>query len=258
MASEQEIEEIYANWYRVIGKKVLGKSFSVSTVPQFSAVSDWDQVYEDLSGLEEDEIIVIDSVSQLGYTRGVIQRIIEKIRTAGARAFFITQYTKDGEMLGPNELRHLVDVVCEIPSDDLGLRRLAVSKNRFGPLFAQYFSIGDNGIQDQEFLFCYSVEGSSGNYRLAMYPSGNTKFSSIFEELEEKGVGPIKGWACAAIRSSLYENGYGEPPDLIERQRFAAAHGLKWMSPQKARDLVEGKETLLDKELTEPEPETKK
>jgi len=172
---------------------------------------------------------------------------INRIQAARARGIFIAQYTKDGDVLGPNQLRHLVDVLADIPDDMTGLRRLSIRKNRFGNVFSHYFSLDEKGVVEQPFPYCYSIEGSAGNYDLHLYPTSGAKLRGIFEDLEEHGV-RMMGCASSAIRCNLYDNGYAEPPDVEARKQFAERHGLTWITPVQAIELIQShaQETLPD------------
>jgi|GEM_PF-4855591 len=235
MSSEQEVEEVASIWFRVNQDR--GK------VPVMSSCTSWQELEEELNELGPGDIGVVDSISQLASGPGtayILRRAVHRIRAVGAMAVFIAQYTKDGDMLGPNELRHLVDVVSSIPDDPTGLRRLSVSKNRFGNLFSTYFSLGEHGVLPQEFRWAYSVEGPPGRYSLHLYPMGGAKFTGILEALENAGH-KISAVACAAVASSLYDMGFVEPDDVFWRKRFAEDHGLSWIDPPTAWKMIEEK-----------------
>jgi energy-coupling factor transporter ATP-binding protein EcfA2 len=230
-SSEQEVEEVAAIWYRVNPDE---KS------PMLSSCTSWEELEDDLLGLGDGDLGIIDSISQLANgpgTSNIMRRSIARIRSVGAMAIFVTQYTKDGDMFGPNELRHLVDVVASIPDDPTGLRRLAVSKNRFGNLFSTYFSLTGKGVKEQEFKWAYSVEGPPGRYSLLLYPMSGGKFSGILEVLERAGK-RVEGVASAAVASNIYRSGFVEPDDAEWRRLFAEEHGLKWLGPEEANEIL--------------------
>lgn len=235
-SSEQENEEVAAIWYRV--HKDL-------PAPILSTCTSWEELEDDLMTLGEGELGLVDSISQLASgptTPLILKRAVKQIREKGALAIFITQYTKNGEMLGPNELRHMVDVVATIPDDPFGLRRLSVEKNRFGALFTQYFSLGEEGVKEQSFRWAYSVEGPPGRYSLHLYPMAGAKWSGIFAALERANV-TVEASASAAVASSIYRTGFVEPDDVEWRMKFAEDHGLQWIGPGRALELlVESKE----------------
>lgn len=245
--SEQEPEKVAQAWYRVRND---GKP------PLISSCTSWDDLEEDLIGLEEGELVVVDSVSQLAMpeeTRRIVAKVIGKIRKARARGIFICQFTKSGEMLGPNELRHLVDAVGDIPNDPTGLRRLGFSKNRYGSLSATYFRLGSEGVSVETFPYAYSVEGSAGKYRLHLYPSSGAKLSGILETLDDAGLA-LEGMASAAIACRGYRHGFATTPDNGERQAFAERHGLRWVTPQIARELLEEAGIDLDRLKKKSQP----
>ncbi len=236
-SSEQEVEQVAATWWRVNPD---------AGPPRLSSCATWGELEEDLAELGAGEIGIVDSISQLASGAGaaeILRKSVRRIRRVGAMAIFIAQYTKDGDMLGPNELRHLVDVVAAIPDDPTGMRRVAVSKNRFGALFSTYFSIGERGVERQEFRWAYSVEGPPGRYSLHLYPMGGAKLTGILEVLEKAGKKVKGSVASAAVASSLYEMGFVEPDDVEWRKKFAKDHGLSWIGPQEAWEmLAEGDE----------------
>lgn len=233
MSSEQENQQVSSTWYRVCAEK---------EVPIISTVHSVEELNEDLHQLQEGELAVMDSVSQLqaGPQSGkILEASIEHIRKVGARAIFIAQFTKDGDMLGPNMLAHLVDAYLTIPDDPTGMRRLSAIKNRFGDLFTTYFSLGNNGVIPQHFKYAYSVEGSAGNYHLHMFPMGGAKMAGIYSAIKEVGGMDIMGTASAAIECSAYPNGFAEPDDCERRRRFAEDHGLRWITPEEAGSAIE-------------------
>jgi len=233
--SEQQVEMAHRTWVRVVKQHEPSAS-----VPLFSAIGSWIDLEEDLIGIQEGELVIVDSISQLALsheTVGVVKKVVEKIQEARARAIFIAQHTKDGDMLGPNQLRHLVDVVADIPPDNAGIRRLSISKNRFGGLFAQYFALEDSGVTHPDFPYAYSVEGPTGNYSLHLYPNRGAKLAGIFKDLDDKGL-RISESASAAIRCNLYEEGYAEPVDASQRKKFAELHGLTWIDPITANNMI--------------------
>jgi hypothetical protein len=236
LSSEQELEKVQQNWWRVVGNHEEN-----AKIPLLSSISSWDQLEEDLIDLDEDDVVVVDSISQLAaphHAAAIVARVIERIRVARARAFFIAQFTKDGDMLGPNELRHLVDVVGKIPDDPTGLRRLSIEKNRYGSPFSQYFGLDAHGVTNQNFPYCYTVEGSANKFRLHLYPmTGGPKLTGIFDDFAEQGI-RVLGCASAAIKCGLYPGGYAEPPDVEWRKRFAQAHGLTWIDAAAAREIL--------------------
>jgi len=234
--SEQEIDKVHEDWWRIVGQHERDP-----LTPTFTMIYTWEQLQEDVADIEENDILVVDSISQLTTSSrsvDVVRDVVEKVRFEGAIAIFIAQYTKDGDMLGPNMLRHLVDVVAEIPDDGHGMRRLAVYKNRYGSTFSNYFVINDKGVHEASFPYAYSVEGNPGRYSLHMYPLSGSKYSSMYDILVDKGV-RINRVASCAIASSLYADGFAEPPDVDERRRFALRHGLLWLDPETFHEICD-------------------
>jgi hypothetical protein len=233
ISTEQEIEEVAHSWYRIMGD-------SGEQTPLITNCYTWEQLREDLLGLDKGSRVIVDSISQFATgseSTEILQGIIESVREAGAIAWFIAQHTKDGSMLGPNMLAHMVDVVSKIPDDNLGMRRLIAEKNRFGSLFSTYFRLTGRGVEEQDFIYAYTVEGSVGNYRLHMYPMGGAKLGGVFDELVKNGV-LIEGLASAAIKCAGYKSGFAEPEDIEMRRQFAIDHGLEWISPEQANQKI--------------------
>jgi hypothetical protein len=232
ISTEQELEEVSHAWYRIMGDD--------APVPLMTNCYTWEQLQEDLLTLKRGDRVIVDSVSQFSTgpeSSEIVKEIIEQVRKAGALAWFIAQFTKGGDMLGPNMLNHMVDVVCTIPDDNLGMRRLTASKNRFGSLFARYFALTGEGVTEQSFDYAYTVEGSVGNYSLHLYPLGGAKLSGIFDDLADKGL-KLEGLASAALRCDGYETGFAEPSDIEMRRAFAEEHGLTWITPDQAQERI--------------------
>jgi hypothetical protein len=230
LTSEQHPEKVGHLYYRL--------NRPTSQPPLLSSISSWEQLAEDLIGLTEHDLVIVDSISQLAephMSGRIVGECVQLIQKSSARAWFISQFTKDGNMLGPNELNHLVDVVAKIPDDKLGMRRLILEKNRFGRLSSTYFAIDDSGIVKPRFAHAYSVEGPAGNYSLNLYPiKRGAIWNGIFAQLDEAGVGPLEGFASCAMASRIYRTGFVEPDDVNMRKRFAQDHGLEWIAPQRA------------------------
>ena len=244
ISTEQEIQEVGHAWYRIMGEE--------ASVPLMSNCWSWEQLQEDLLVLQKGDRVIVDSVSQFATgpkSQEVVKAIIEHVRKTGAVAWFIAQFTKDGDMLGPNMLNHMVDVVCQIPDDNLGMRRLTASKNRFGGLFARYFALTGEGVTEQDFEYAYSVEGSAGNYSLHLFPLGGAKLNGIFTKMTEAGL-LLEGLASAGIQCQGYKDGFAQPSDTEMRKQFAEEHGLTWISPTQAKENIKA---LLKKQGTTQE-----
>jgi hypothetical protein len=246
LTSEQQPEKVGQMFYRVNPED--------TPPPMISSVSSWDQLDEDLVGLTPEDTVVVDSISQLAsshQTPAMAKRCIQTVQRARARLWFVAQFTKAGDMFGPNELNHLVDVVSTIPDDYYGMRRLVTEKNRFGPLSAAYFDISDAGIIQPGFDFAYSIEGPAGNHSLQMYPiTKGALYNGMLEMLVEAGIGPLDGLACCGIPCRSYRGGFATPPDVHMRRRFAEQHGLEWITPEQANEWLMDPERARN-ELTE-------
>lgn len=247
ITSEQVHSEVRDTWYRLFPKE---------HAPEIHVAENWLELDEDIEDLDEGDTYIVDSVSQLGSifeSPKVIKRVIEHTQTRRAKGFFVLQYNKDGQPLGPNQLLHLVDVVCTIDIESTGLRRLTSTKNRFGGLTTQYFKIDEKGqLADQKFRWAYSVEGNSGDYKLHLFPMKGSKLADLLVAMEDAGV-QAGGIACAALASSIYAHGFVEPEDAESRKIFAEAHGLKWIAPEEATEMIV--EARKAKKLMETEEE---
>jgi len=233
ISTEQELREVAHSWYRIGDKEAL--------VPLMSSCRSWEELEDDLLQLGPGDRVIVDSISQLASgpeASRIVKNIIEHIRRVGAMAWFIAQFTKQGDMLGPNMLNHMVDVVCKIPDDNLGMRRLSASKNRFGELFAQYFALTGNGVEKQAFDYAYTVEGSAGNYSLHLYPMNGAKLGGVFDQFLDSGIGGLEGLASAAIKCAGYKTGFAEPSDIAMRRKFAEDHELTWITPEEAQQRI--------------------
>ncbi len=224
--SEQEPEEVAQTYYRVNGQD--------APRPRIYQCRSWDAADKHLTGIEEDDLVVIDSVSEFGSTDEVMQvayRLVERTRKSRARLVLIGQFVKDGTFKGANALPHLVDVVVEIPNDTrTGMRQIVVKKDRGGTSKGRYFRLGPHGPEEERLPYAYSVEGSAGNYWLHLYPFPGAKLAGPLSELERAGVCGLEGHACAGIASSVYKTGFAEPSDVESRRRYAEENGLKWLT----------------------------
>jgi len=239
-SSEQEPEEVAATFYRIHGTE--------AEPPVISSCYSWEHLEEDLLGIGKDDLVVVDSISQLAmhhHTGEICRGVIEHVRRSKARAIFIAQFTKGGEMLGPNELSHLVDVVCKIPNDSTGMRRILIEKDRNGASLGSYFTLGARGPEKLDFEYAYSVEGGAGQYRLHLYPFPGAKLSGPLDLLTDQGV-PIAGCATAGVVCTAYAHGIAQLPDHLNRKRFSEDHGLTWLSPPDIQNLID--EAKVDQE----------
>lgn len=235
ISSEQEVEQIKDAWYRTHGPH--------SDPPNVAYAYSWEDLFQELLGLQVGEIVVVDSITQLGASTSdvntIVKSCIEAIRKSQAIGIFIAQYTKDGTVAGPNMLGHMVDAVAEILRGKDGLRRFVWGKNRFGDEPVTYFKITGKGIEPQDWPYAYSVEGPAGNYQLVTYPaSSKQKYDGLFRFMEDEHLRLARGsLASAAVINRIYDQGYAEPVDAGERRRFAEANGLDWLHPTHVFDL---------------------
>ena len=236
ISSEQEVEQIKDSWYRTHGKE--------AEPPNVAYVYTWEDLLEELIGVQEKEIVVVDSITQLGASTHdanvIVKGCIEAIRRGQSIGVFIAQYTKDGSVAGPNMLGHMVDGVARILRGKDGLRRFTWDKNRMGDEVVTYFTITDRGIERQSWPYAYSVEGPAGAYELRIYPSkGTTHYAGLLDLIKDQGARlPELGVATAAIVSSIYPGGYAEPVDILERKKFAQENGLTWLEPEEVFELL--------------------
>ncbi len=232
-SSEQQPDQVAATWDRIHQGN--------EAFPLITSCTTLEELQEDLINLSEGDIGIVDSISQLAghHSEAVMKDAIERARQNGYILVFIAQYTKDGGMLGPNSLNHMVDVCAEIPVDKRsGLRRLTTNKNRFGNLSQTYFRLGPHGPEEQMFMEgVYTVEGSPGNYDLVLYGARGAEFTGIFDQFAKIGI-PADGFASAAFESRVYKAGFAQPGDWRDRKRFAEKHGLKWLEPMDAMNRI--------------------
>lgn len=233
LTSEQQAQAVARTWYRLHGEG--------APRPRISHCYSWDDLLLDIEGIEKGEIIVVDSVSQLAtghQVAGIVKAVIEVVRQAGAYAFFITQFNKEGSPLGPNELGHLVDLTAEIPQDKkMGMRRLVIPKDRNGIAHERYFRLGAKGPEPEKFEYAYSVEGPAGNYRLHMYPLGGAIYDGILDALAGIHYN-LEGKASCGVACPAYSSGYAQPSDVDQRRKFAEREGLEWITPEEANAIL--------------------
>lgn len=179
-------------------------------------------------------LFVLDSLTQIGgWTEqaSVLHQITEWARSGPHRwGIVVLQINSRGEAAGLLELPHMVDAKLGVTVDDVGgLRTLAASKNRHGPLFSRLFGLGAGGVEQLGALAdaaSYSVEGSPGAYYLHPWPLPGARWAGLLDKRK-----PPTGYASAAILAPSYARGVLEPADVTERRAYAEAHGLAWLEP---------------------------
>lgn len=232
LISEQEPEEVAATYYRVNGDD--------APRPLLRSIDSWEDIEEGMLSLQEGELAVIDSVSQIGTHQEaatIVRQTISIVRRRRAHAIFICQFNAAGQPLGANELQHAVDVVALIPNDPGGMRSLQVVKDRNGECFSTYFRLTGKGPVEETFDYAYSVEGPVSNYHLHLYPMPGAKQAGALDVMLQLGE-QLHGFASAAIQCSGYKNGFGQPSDVLDRKRFAERHGLTWLDLDDVHDLA--------------------
>ena len=201
-------------------------------MPQICAVDSVDDVAEALHQAQEGPL-VIDSLSAFGMKEGLIiaHLLIQWSKERNARGLAIMQINSQGQTAGYMELPHLFDAIINLSPDPWGVRAFRIEKSRWSPLEGAYWHFDKEGrVAKPEFTASYSVEGSPGNYWLHPFPLKGSKWSGLLSLMEAGGE--LKpGIATAAVRASYMDEGFIQPMDVEERQRFAIRNGLEWISP---------------------------
>lgn len=176
---------------------------------------------------------VVDSLTQLGGWDEQA-RILDAIRLAckahAVTAVLIQQVNARGAGAGLTEIRHMVDQIAYCESAEGGLRRLGIEKNREGPVGSRYYSL-DAALTVPTFPAAYSVEGDPGSYGLHPFPLPGARWAGILAACKPGIL--LDGIASAGIMAPCYRNGILYPADVLARQAFAEAHGLRWIDSPK-------------------------
>ena len=184
--------------------------------------------------------IVLDSLTAFGLREAlmVAHLLVKWAQRHNDRALAIIQLNKDGQAAGYMEIPHLFDAIINVSPDPWGVRAFRVTKSRWSPLDAIYWTFDDEGkLNIPTFPAAYSMEGGPGEYWLHPYPLKGAKWTGLFEALE--AVGELKPQtASAAIVAGYMPGGFYEPMDASERRRFAEQNGLNWMSAREAALLI--------------------
>ncbi len=199
------------------------------------------------------DVTVLDSTTPLGIQGAVeiMQQVIQDGLQTGRRYLLINQQNKASEIYGAIKLAFMPDVVVDIDVDLFGRRRLNVTKNRHGPPSTTYFEMTRTGkiCQPDFSAIAHSVEGSANN--LSLMPYGlqkGARWAGMFKVLDGLDLLPqLAGYAAAACPAPT-PTGFIEPPDVSARRALAESHGLKWIDPHEAANLIK---------LNEPDPEPK-
>jgi hypothetical protein len=131
-----------------------------------------------------------------------------------------------------------VDAIIETSPDAWGVRAFQVRKSRWSSLDSRYWTFDAQGcVSMPTFDAAYSVEGGPGNYWLHPFPMKGAKWAGLLDELDEKHV-MRPGIACAAMSASYMPHGFVTPQDTPERKRFAETHGLLWVTPEMAYEML--------------------
>lgn len=185
--------------------------------------------------------VVVDSLqAHPGDPLELAIRLRDYAHANGCAVFATSQVTKAGELAGREAIRHEADVVIEL--DDLdGYNRIAVVKNRFGPVATGLWTWDRiaEGRPDWGRRY-YSIEGRFPNYRAVPYPGGRrTRFAALLaaaassSELRDRL--PEPPLAVAAVDAGkLYGDGdrWQGPPDLERRRQWSESHGLPFFHPE--------------------------
>ena len=185
--------------------------------------------------------IVLDSLTALGMQEALLaaHMLIDWCKHYNDRVLAILQINKSGEGAGYMQIPHLFDTVVELNKDDMGLRLLNVPKSRWSGLTSKYWTFDNKGqIIMPKFSAAYSVEGTPGEYWLHPFPMSGAKWNHMLDMLSDAGK-LQQGTASAAIHAAYMPNGFIEPADVNERREFAERHGLTWVDPDTASQLLE-------------------
>jgi len=177
--------------------------------------------------------IVLDSATALKLKDGLraTELMVEWSQLRDERALIIIQVNKGGDSAGYMEIPHKVDAVVNISPDPWGVRAFRVTKSRWSPLGATYWSFNEKGqVEVPEFPASYSVEGSPGGYWLHPFPIKGAKWHGLLAAMAGQDQLRPRS-ASAAVRATYMPSGFVEPMDVWERRRFAEAHGLRWVEP---------------------------
>ena len=120
-------------------------------------MSTFNTIDDVLSSMDNMDVLVLDSLSminignkrRLRFEEEAIDRIYEKSKQTNCTIFVIMHMTKNGTMKGSSYIAHKVDTNLHIENfnsdDDLNLRKIYTSKNRFGASEEIYVEMTERG-----------------------------------------------------------------------------------------------------------------
>lgn len=180
-------------------------------------------------------MVVLDSVTRCGNLQAQLQvlELLERWVQDGEerRALAVLQVNEKGEPAGLTENEHLVTAIVGVIQEDSGLRRLFAKKNRAGDLGVAYFTLSAEGLGHPKLPYSYSVEGAHGRYALVPWPTPGARWAGLLDaafKTTEGDVAAVPGLASAGRPVAGYAGGALYPADVLERRKFAEAHGLTW------------------------------
>jgi len=202
-------------------------------------------------------VIVFDSLTPLGLQDAVrmMNVLIMYAREEGWRVAMINQTNKLEQVAGSSTLVFMPDIDVRLVRDLYGQRRLFVSKNRYGGEYVRYYTFSETGavIMPKFGNYPHSVEGRDANLELIPFglASGSIaglpgqargksiQWASCMDPLAHLGLLPkFAGFAMAGFESPSSPNGFMTPPDEAERKKFAAVHGMKWLSMEELSTIL--------------------
>jgi DNA repair protein RadA/Sms len=127
------------------------------------------------------------SMAQVAECAGRLARFA---KASGVPVLIVGQVTKDGELAGPNTLKHLVDVVLYLETAGGARRHLTSPKNRFG-------STSEVGVLEMRETGLVSIDNTDSLSERAEGASGSAVFPALVGErvqlVEVQAlVGPVK------------------------------------------------------------------
>lgn len=217
-------------------------------MPYVERVNSLDTVREALSRRKGKAFAVLDSITRCGsWTQqaDVLEEMVSWTQAVpGRRSLIVLQINSRGEAAGLLSMPHRVDATLEVNVTG-GLRCLSTTKNRHGEMGTRYFKLG-KVLERPDFPLSYSVEDAGGTFRLQPYPLSipRPQWSGLLDHMKELRIYQRKepymqGVASAGIFCLGYPDNACVPDDVEARQRFAEAHGLKWLMPEEWNQTID-------------------